>query len=564
MSKAKTYKSVLLLLPIYLKRLPQRQKRKFYFALFCSILSVFLDLFGVGILLQMVMMMFGKGLDFSLIPMDLLPTNLMASVALLALFFILKSLVSIYIQKIILRIIYNIGREETLSEAEAILTGKLDFSATSSSQQINRLFNLAFYLPDSILTSFFQLIAESLVGVLVVFMAWWLTGNSLLVVLAILLPPIVAVFYFIRAKIRKNGEEINQTTPLMYKSINDIVHGQVDIHLANKKDHFLARIRAYAQMVQNNKANTALLGTQVTLRVVEITVALALLVFVYLQQVVFENGTDSLVQLSVFGVLAFRILPSLNRILGALNQLNNFAFVLEQLVFETQPRKEKGKRTKQAFSRVKVDNLAFAYGNQNNIWENLNFELNSSKIVGISGPSGCGKSTLLKVLCGFEKQNEGQIILNENTISKNGLLDCVSLSYVKQEVYLLQGTIAQNIAMSYDNNWKEEDIINALEQSELYDWVKTLPAGINTVVGELGNLISGGQKQRLAIARALYHQAELLLFDEATRALDEASEQSILTTLKGLAASGKAIVLVSHSNAVMSYCDTIIDLTLKK
>jgi ABC-type multidrug transport system fused ATPase/permease subunit len=564
MSKAETHKSVLLLLPEYLKRLPKLQKKKFYFALFCSILSVFLDLFGVGILLQMVVMMFGKGLDFSIIPVDLLPTNLMAGVALLAVFFIFKSLVSIYIQKIILKTIYAIGREETLSEAEAILTGKLDFSATSSSQQITRLFNLAFYLPDAILTSFFQLIAESLVGVLVVFMAWWLTGNSLLVVLAVLLPPIVAVFYFIRAKIRKNGAQINETTPLLYKSINDIVHGQVDIHLAKGENHFLSRIKRFAQTVQKNKADTALLGTQVTLRVVEITVALALLVFVYLQQVVFENGTDSLVQLSVFGVLAFRILPSLNRILGALNQLNNFAFVLEQLVSNEAPRVSKKPIEKQTFLEVNVSNLSFAYPGQKVIWEQLNFDISKGSILGINGPSGSGKSTLLKVLCGFEEKMEGVMNLNQGTNCEGGLLDHVTLSYVKQEVYLIQGTIAQNIAMSYDNNWNEENIFNALEQAELYDWVQSLPQGVNSQVGELGNLISGGQKQRLAIARALYHQAELLFFDEATRALDASTEQSILNTLKGLAKSGKAIVLVSHSAAVMSHCDSILDLTLKE
>jgi ATP-binding cassette, subfamily B, bacterial PglK len=564
MSKTKTHKSVLKLLPQYLKRLPKSQKKQFYFALFCSILSVFLDLFGVGILLQMVVMLFGKGLDFSIIPMNLLPTNLMAGVALLAVFFILKSLVSIYIQKIILKTLYAIGREEALTEADALLSGKLDFSTTSSSHQITRLFNLTFYLPDAILTSFFQLIAESLVGVLVVIMAWMLTGNSLLVVLAVLLPPIVAVFYFIREKIRKNGAQVNEITPLLYKSINDIVHGQVDIQLAKKKEHFLARIKAYSKTVQNSKAETALLGTQVTLRVVEITVALALLVFVYLQHVVFQNGTDSLVQLSVFGVLAFRILPSLNRILGALNQLNNFAFVLEQLVTEGVPKNEKATVKRQTFKQVKVRNLAFAYSNQSPLWQQLNFELKAGKILGISGPSGCGKSTLLKVICGFEKQQQGEIILNEHTICDGGLLDHVSLSYVKQEVYLLQGSIAQNIAMSYDSNWKEEEIIKALEQAELYEWVQTLPAGMHTVVGELGNLISGGQKQRLAIARAMYHQAELLLFDEATRALDASSEQSILSTLKGLAQAGKAIVLVSHSASVMNHCDTIVDLTLNE
>jgi ABC-type bacteriocin/lantibiotic exporter with double-glycine peptidase domain len=560
MSEDKTHKSVLQLLPIYLKRLPQSQKKQFYFALFCSIVSVFLDLFGVGILLQMVVMMLGKNLEVAIIPMELLPLNNIAGVALLALFFIVKSGLSIYIQKIILKIIYAIGRQATLDEAEAVLSGKIDFNNTSSSHQITRLFNLAFYLPDAILTAFFQLIAESLIGFLVVFMAWWITGNSLLIVLGVLLPPITVIFYFIRIRIRKNGEQINATSPMLYRSINDIVHGSIDINLAQKQAHFLERIASYTNKVQQHKSSTALLGTQVTLRVVEVTVALALLVFVFLQQVIFKNGTDTLLQLSVFGVLAFRILPSLNRILGALNQLNNFAFVLEQLAENNKSKTALRNSNKVVFEQLQVLGLTFGYAGQSVLWGNLNFSLKKGDILGISGPSGCGKSTLLKVLCGFEGSFSGEMVLNDTLICKNGLVDCVSLSFVKQEVYLIQGTIAQNIAMSYDTQWKDEAIIKALEQAELYNWAKQLPLGINTQVGELGNLISGGQKQRLAIARALYHQAELLLFDEATRALDEESEQSILLTLKELANAGKTIIIVSHSPQVLAYCNSIVEL----
>jgi ABC-type multidrug transport system fused ATPase/permease subunit len=131
---------------------------------------------------------------------------------------------------------------------------------------------------------------------------------------------------------------------------------------------------------------------------------------------------------------------------------------------------------------------------------------------------------------------------------------------VQQEIHLLKGNIAQNIALSYDEPVSKEKIQAVLKKSALASWVDTLPDGINTQVGEWGNLISGGQKQRLAIARALYHEADLIIFDEATRALDHQTELEILDTIRALSLQGKAIVIISHNKDVLSIANKIIPL----
>ena len=131
---------------------------------------------------------------------------------------------------------------------------------------------------------------------------------------------------------------------------------------------------------------------------------------------------------------------------------------------------------------------------------------------------------------------------------------------VQQEIHLLKGNIAQNIALSYDKPISKEKIQSVLKKSALTSWVERLPDGVNTQVGEWGNLISGGQKQRLAIARALYHEADLIIFDEATRALDHQTELEILDTIRALALQGKAIVIISHHKDVLSIANKIIHL----
>jgi ABC-type multidrug transport system fused ATPase/permease subunit len=134
------------------------------------------------------------------------------------------------------------------------------------------------------------------------------------------------------------------------------------------------------------------------------------------------------------------------------------------------------------------------------------------------------------------------------------------LNMVQQEIHLLKGNIAQNIALSYDKPISKEKIQSVLKKSALTSWVERLPDGVNTQVGEWGNLISGGQKQRLAIARALYHEADLIIFDEATRALDHQTELEILDTIRALALQGKAIVIISHHKDVLSIANKIIHL----
>lgn len=204
------------------------------------------------------------------------------------------------------------------------------------------------------------------------------------------------------------------------------------------------------------------------------------------------------------------------------------------------------------------DDVSFKYNDEPyNVLDHYHLRMEENKITGIVGKSGSGKSTLLKLLMRFYEVNEGQILINEdniNNINTNSLKAYESL--VAQDTYLFNESIEYNVKVA-NLKASREDVIKACKKASIHDFIMTLPDGYDTNVGELGDNLSGGEKQRLGVARAFLHQAQLIMLDEATSNLDSLNEAVIL---KALAAEKKrkTIILVSHRYSTMGIADDII------
>lgn len=556
MTERETHKSVFQLIPAFLSQLNSRQQKEVSVAFLFVLLQVLLDLFGLGLLLQAAAVIFlpGKELtQFSWLPA--FAGNPVKLMVVLTALFILKSLTSVWLQQQLLKKVYGISSELVQRQAEGLLTGRSQAAGFSTAKEITRLFNIAFHLPDGVLVSVFQLLAEFLIGLIIIAVAWFYTGSTLLLLLLVVLPPVVIVYHSIRNVIKKQGNNINEQTPLLYNGISDLVNGQTEIVNADKTEEFVNHVVSIAAVVQMLRARVNIISSHLTLRFTESMVVLSLLVLVWLM-----HGNEQLLfTVGVFGILAFRIVPSLNRILGALNQLNNYSFVLEQLLEQPPSLKFNTHGKRLPFEMLEVKNLKFAYPGQNLLWEKLSFKLHKGSITGISGPSGSGKSTLLKVLCGFENPQSGSITINGKH-TESGFDENINYAWLRQDVFVLHGTLKQNILMSYAAKGDEKKLKQVLEQAELAEWVNTLPKGLDTDAGEMGKFISGGQKQRLALARALYFDADIFFLDELTRGLDVQTEKVLLQLIERLASEGKTFVIVSHSENVLSVCQQVIQL----
>lgn len=208
-----------------------------------------------------------------------------------------------------------------------------------------------------------------------------------------------------------------------------------------------------------------------------------------------------------------------------------------------------------SFLDLKVNNLSFKY-DEASILNNVNLEVKRGQIVALVGPSGCGKSTLLKLLLRFYETNSGDILYNNisiNDINTSSLLDNVTL--VSQQTYLFDDTIKENIKIAkYDAT--DEEIIEAAKKASIHEFIESLPDKYDTKVGQLGDNLSAGEKQRIGLARAFLSNAPLILLDEPTSNVDSINEGIILKSLKDQK-ENKSIILVSHRESTTAIADRI-------
>ena len=206
-----------------------------------------------------------------------------------------------------------------------------------------------------------------------------------------------------------------------------------------------------------------------------------------------------------------------------------------------------------SFSGAEAENVTFGYGDAK-VLSDVSLKVNKDEIVGIVGPSGCGKSTLLKLFMRFWKTGKGNIDLSGtdiNNINTDNLRDLES--YMTQETQMFKDTIANNIRIG-KLDATDEEVVEACKKASIHDFIMTLPKGYDTEVGELGSTLSGGEKQRIGLARAFLHNAPLMLLDEPTSSLDSLNEAVILKALKE-SAKDKTILLVSHRPSTMCIAD---------
>ena len=218
----------------------------------------------------------------------------------------------------------------------------------------------------------------------------------------------------------------------------------------------------------------------------------------------------------------------------------------------------RAKNSVNAFSGAEAQHVTFAYENET-ILDDYSLKLEPGKITGIHGASGSGKSTLLKLLMRFWDVNEGSVFVDGEDVRKIPTRHLRDMeSYVTQETHLFHDSIANNIAVGSPGASREA-IIEAAKKASIHDFIMKLPKGYDTEVGELGDTLSGGEKQRIGIARAFLHDSPLILMDEPTSNLDSLNEGIILKSLRE-AAEKKTVVLVSHRKSTMNIVDTVFEM----
>ena len=286
---------------------------------------------------------------------------------------------------------------------------------------------------------------------------------------------------------------------------------------------------------------------------------IAISIFLPVNETNFKN--EILKILAAFAIASFRIMPAITRIVVAVNVMSFMFPVLNSFssLYKTLLKNEKKQklRKKINFESIDINNLFFQYGKKN-IFKNFSIKLEKNKTLGIIGASGSGKTTLINIFLGLLKPQKGSITLSNKNGKEIDNIENLKMSHVPQEVFLFDDTLVNNICIPGNKRINYKLLNKVIKQADLIDVIKKLPKGLQSKVGERGSKISGGQKQRIGIARALYHDTDLLILDEITSSLDVKSEANIIDLISKI--NNKTILLITHKKKNLRVCNKILNL----
>jgi ABC-type multidrug transport system fused ATPase/permease subunit len=266
--------------------------------------------------------------------------------------------------------------------------------------------------------------------------------------------------------------------------------------------------------------------------------------------------------LGVFAAAAFRMLPSVHRISMAIQSLRYVTETVHTIVSELAMDEPSGLHIPEKLvhfrNEISLRDISYRYANSvAPALDNLDIRIPFGACVGIIGTSGAGKSTLVDILLGLLRPTSGCVLVDNVDISKHLRGWQKLVGYVPQSIYLCDDTIRANIAFGVpDQEIDDSALMLALRAAQLDAFVSELPDGAQTLVGERGVRLSGGQRQRIGIARALYHDPQVLVLDEATSALDNDTEQGVMAAVDRLHGT-KTIIIIAHRLSTVSNCDML-------
>ena len=544
-------------------------KGKLMLISFITIISVILELVGLGIFIPIIDFLTN---DRSIIDNDYFPdvirfgsktTLLVISLIAILGIFLFKAFINIYLSFLQAKLQSDIVIKISMMVFKSILMRPYEkFIQENNSSYLSVILNEVEQFSELV-----KYIITLLLEILVLF--------GILIIL-ILIQPIstiiiigISSIYFILMKItfRKRliswGENRQKYQDYMFRDVKNGLSSIVFIKIKKIENYFLNIFNnsIYNRNIYINKQYTFSQFPRITLELVGIfTLCIIICINIFFIKLDFNLVINQL----VFFVIALtRIMPSLNRIFTSYNFINYSDSVINKIFLFINKEKNKDDKSLIHQSRVEfkhhiqLKDVSYIYPDTKNIILNrINLKIKRNSILGIFGKSGSGKSTLINLLMGLIKPISGSILLDDIEINDNKLDSYQKMiGFVSQKTPIIIGSIKENIIFG-NNGYTLEDLKWAIKSAKLEDFIKKKENQLNSIIGEEGSTISGGEIQRIGIARALLNKPKILILDEATNALDEKTEKSILNSIIGLK-SELTIIIVSHDRRVLDISDKL-------
>lgn len=538
------------------------RKSLFILGIFLFI-SLLLEIMGIGMIIPLLSIFLDSNQDF-LILFKIKDYNedyiLILFTLVIFILYVFKSIFLIVLSTKQNRFIYNLSARISNKIFENILNLEYQtFISKNSSEYVKTLQN-----EMSVFTAFLVYLLTIIVEgifIIIIFLTILLVEpiGTLINTVVIGLSSVIFLSFFDK-KLKYWGKKREQLDKKLFLILNSTLGGIKEIILLNRKSFFKNFYFDNNFLKSRFAANNQAVG-QFPKIYLEFIAVFSIISFVITLNYFEYSNELILIKLGVFAFASFKILPSTSKIINAVQHLRFYEPSVDIIYNESKNTNIasvsiKELKEEKLFESIKIQDIKFSYDKKNTLLDGINFQIEKGDWFGIIGPSGSGKSTLIDLITGLIKPKYGKIYFNDiliqNIKNKNKWF-----GYVPQNIFLTDDSIINNITLGIEKNDIDfNKVKKILEQCEIEKFISKLPYGIYTQVGERGVKISGGQLQRIGIARALYSNPQILILDESTSSLDVETEKKILKTLKTLNKS-LTIIMIAHRKETLINCNKV-------
>ncbi len=564
---------------IILNTLNSNLKIKFYLVVFFGVISAFLEMIGVATIIPIIKIILSpeafvklEFVQYFLQKYELIisPSSLAYIFILLAvIFFIIKAIFIIFNESFNLKFINKVSIIHTNKLYNNYIFSDIEkFNNFKFSEKIKNIGQVGYV--SSFLRSANTLLIDSFLCIILLTFLFNFNFKFTLLVFLVFLIFSMLIIFFSQGKLVKLSKIKVENTQKTYENLLNILHSLKEVIILKRRSVFQKKFNQniQANVLAGYRQDIIRFIPKIIIEILVLGIVLSLIVFFLYRQESIVNNLDFI---GVYIVAVFKMAPACNRILISIQNLKTSIFPAQEVLEEINNLsiedkdlgnlKDDSHKQKLSFDdKISIKNISFTYpGSKTDVIKNFNLEIKKNSIIGICGPSGGGKTTFISILLGFNKPTFGGVYADNQDIYANLKSWQNLIGYVPQDIFLLNESIKNNILFGLDESKVNPQKFNKLLQDcNLEDFIINSENGLNTVIGERAAKISGGQAQRICIARALMNDSNILILDEATSKLDQNNEKEILENLIKNFRSKLTIIIISHRvNMLNNFCNNV-------
>ncbi len=459
------------------------------------------------------------------------------------------------------RFVYETASRISKNNLTAYLDGSYnDYVNIDSSIQVRRISQQPIEFSHYVLRGVHQAICSSLLIILTIIPILFFNALLFLLLFLVLLPPMILAAYITKkrlAQLRKNGK-LNKEKSIQY--LQEALSGYIESNIYHRKDFFTNRYKYFQEKFNAGLSEHQVLQ-QLPSRLIEVFAVFGLFLLIVFNSYLSGSGSLQVLLIGGFMAAAYKIIPGIVRILNSAEQVKTYLYTVKDLLKETPEPLPPVTQNNQPLRSIEFSRISFGF-KEEKILTDFTMSLEKGDFTGLTGLSGKGKTTIINLLLGFLGPDTGWIAINDATTSaaeRQGFWS--KISYIKQQSFFIHDSVRNNITLQ--ETYEKEKLARVMKVTGVDTLVAEQPDGMNTILSENGKNISGGERQRIILARALYKDADLVILDEPFNELDRVSEDRLLNHFKELATSGKIVLLITHNPESLSFCNKIISLDEK-